>query len=130
MKRCSMRHANGEQCTLEEGHAGNHRLPERHRCHARGCTVVVPPEMLMCRSHWFRVPRVIQRAVWAAYRRGQCDDKRPSEAWHRAADAAIGYVATLEDQPVRVKEIEALKALGYTVQESNGGLRAVLAGKA
>jgi hypothetical protein len=68
--------------------------------------------MLMCRTHWFRVPRLIQRAVWATYRHGQCDDKNPSKAWHVAADAAIGYVAALDGEPVREAEINALKKFG------------------
>ncbi len=86
--------------------------------------------MLFCRSHWFRVPAKIQRAVWAAHRRGQCDDRNPSDAWHEAADAAIGYVAMLDDQPVRVSEMNALKKFGYSTVESDGKLRAVVAGKA
>jgi hypothetical protein len=64
-----------------------------HHCHARGCTTPVPPEMLMCRHHWFMVPRNVRAKVWAAYREGQCDDKRPSEAWLEAANAAILAVA-------------------------------------
>lgn len=60
-----------------------------HHCHARGCTTPCKPEMLMCLKHWRMVPLNLQRAVWAHYRPGQCDDKRPSEAWHKAADAAI-----------------------------------------
>lgn len=35
----------------------------------------------------------LQRRVWETYRHGQCDDKRPSKAWHQAADAAIAAVA-------------------------------------
>ena len=101
-----------------------------HHCHARGCTTRVPPEMLFCRGHWFRVPRKIQRAVWAAYRPGQCDDKNPSVSWHEAADAAIGYVATLDDQPLLVSEMNALKKFGYEIVESDGKLRAIVAGKA
>lgn len=85
--------------------------------------------MLMCRGHWFRVPPKIQRAVYAAYRRGQCDDMNPSEELHETADAAIGYVAALDDEPVLVKEINALKKFGYSVQESEGKLKAVVAGK-
>jgi hypothetical protein len=54
----------------------------------------------------------------------------PSESWHEAADAAIGYVATLDDEPLRVSEMNALRKFGYMVQESNGGLRAVLVGRA
>jgi hypothetical protein len=79
----------------------------------------------MCRAHWFAVPREIQRAVYNAYRPGQCDDKCPSESWHEAADAAIGYVATLDGRPLRVAEMNALKALGYTVREASGKLEAV-----
>lgn len=83
--------------------------------------------MLMC---WRRVPRRIQRAVWAAYRVGQCDDRNPSEAWHEAADAAIGYVATLDDQALKMSEVNALRKFGYSVQESDGGFRAVPMGNA
>ena len=82
-----------------------------HTCHARGCKVVVPPERLMCLAHWRMVPRSIQQAVWRSYRTGQCEDRRPSAAWHQAADAAIGFVARLEKQPVRAVELEAIKEL-------------------
>lgn len=67
-----------------------------HHCHARFCTVPTKPEMLMCRRHWFMVPKVLRDAVWTTYRPGQCDDKQPSEAWHKAADAAIEAVALAE----------------------------------
>lgn len=64
-----------------------------HTCHARGCTVPVKPELLMCLAHWRRVPRVLQLKVWAEYRPGQCNlNPMPSAAWHRAADAAIAAV--------------------------------------
>lgn len=67
-----------------------------HRCHARGCTAACPPEHLMCSRHWRMVPKDLQGRVWSHYRPGQCDDKRPSEAWVRAADAAIAAVARVE----------------------------------
>ncbi len=90
------------------------RAPESaHRCHARDCEVPVRPELLMCLKHWMMVPKRIQRLVWAAYRPGQCDDKRPSREWHKAADAAIGYVARFEGRPVTQAESEALASSGY-----------------
>lgn len=95
----------------------------KHTCHARGCEVRCRPEYLMCPGHWRRVHRKIQRAVWLTYREGQCDDMRPSEAWHKAADAAIGYVAALEDHFLRMSEVNALVDLGFTVKEHNGGLK-------
>lgn len=82
-----------------------------HVCHARGCTVPVKPEMLMCLKHWRRVPKVVQRAVWANYRRGQCDDKRPSREWMTAADAAIGSVARKEGRQVSPHEHDAMVEL-------------------
>lgn len=84
-----------------------------HLCHARDCGAPVPPEYLMCGRHWKLVPKPLQRAVWGAYRDGQCDDKRPSKAWMQAADAAIGFVARLEKRVLLRSEREALEAFGY-----------------
>jgi hypothetical protein len=68
-----------------------------HTCHAKRCGKPVPPEMLMCRRHWFMVPLKLRRAVWREYRDGQCNlDPLPSKAWHAAADAAIKAVAEKE----------------------------------
>jgi hypothetical protein len=82
----------------------------KHLCHARGCQKAVKPELLMCPPHWRRVPKNIQARVWDTYREGQCDDKNPSKDWHEAADAAIGYIAKLEEQPVTAAEERALVA--------------------
>jgi hypothetical protein len=81
-----------------------------HHCHARGCTVAVRPEFLMCGRHWRSVPKAIQRAVWRHYRAGQCDDNDVSKAWLQAADAAIGFVARAEGLPIRQIERVALEA--------------------
>lgn len=79
-----------------------------HTCHARGCEIPVRPELLMCLTHWRHVPLPIQRAVWSTYRPGQCDDKRPSAEWVKAADAAIGVVARLEGKSLTRGETKAL----------------------
>lgn len=50
----------------------------------------------MCLAHWRRVSKINQKAVWAHYRPGQCDDKRPSQQWTDAAREAIEEVATKE----------------------------------
>lgn len=84
-----------------------------HTCHARGCRTPVKPELLMCLAHWRKVPRPIQRAVWVAYRVGQCADKDVSKEWMLAADAAIGFVARAEGQSVRVVEAGALRVFGF-----------------
>lgn len=70
----------------------------RHHCHAWRCRVHVPPAMLMCRPHWYMVPRALRDAVWATYRPGQERDKKPSRAYMTAAIAAINAVAERERQ--------------------------------
>jgi hypothetical protein len=47
---------------------------------------------------------------------------QPSKDWHRAADAAIGYVAIYEGRPVTVAEVNALRDVGYETYEKDGGL--------
>jgi len=68
----------------------------RHLCHARQCQTAVPPRMLMCRKHWFMVPRALQRQVWALYRPGQEVRKDPSPEYLDAATAAVEAVAKAE----------------------------------
>ena len=41
-----------------------------HKCAADGCDVIVATDLLMCRKHWFKVPKDIRDRVWAGYRRG------------------------------------------------------------
>ncbi len=66
--------------------------PAVHRCHIPNCPVAVRPELLMCLQHWRMVPKQLQRNVLARYRRGQCDDKKPSRGYLDAAAAAIAAV--------------------------------------
>ena len=82
-----------------------------HTCHARGCRAPCPPEHLMCRRHWFMVPKQLRDAVWRTYRPGQCDDMRPSREWHDAADAAIESVFQQEAEAERAKSQLGLPGL-------------------
>lgn len=67
-----------------------------HHCHAAGCKTPCKPELLMCLTHWRKVPKKLQLNVLRAYRNGQCDDKEPSIEWCIAADAAVEAVANKE----------------------------------
>lgn len=58
----------------------------------------------MCAKHWSMVPVPTRLAVVRNYRRGQCDDKRPSREWSRAAFAAIRAVAAAEGR-ITVSEV-------------------------
>lgn len=68
-----------------------------HTCHIPTCALEVPPKMLMCRRHWFMVPKGLRAAVWAHYQHGQeRGGVSPSEAWLDAANAAIAHVVKRE----------------------------------
>ena len=82
-----------------------------HRCHAYGCSERCKPEHLMCAKHWRKVPASLQREVWKHYRSGQCDDRRPSKEWHRAASAAIASVALKDGLGITKAEFAALQEL-------------------
>lgn len=63
-----------------------------HHCHAKGCSVPVPPHLLMCAEHWRLVPPSLQRRVYSTYRKGQERDKSPSPQYLQAARDAIDFV--------------------------------------
>ena len=67
-----------------------------HTCHATGCLAAVAPKMWGCRRHWFMVPQVLRDRIWATYRPGQEDDKRPSHDYLVAAREAVVTVAEKE----------------------------------
>jgi len=55
--------------------------------------------MHMCARHWRMVPRRLQSALWANYRRGQERTLTPSAAYLRAAADCVRSVAEQEGQP-------------------------------
>ena len=67
-----------------------------HTCHALDCPIEVRPEMLMCRRHWFMIPKTLRDRVLETYRNGQCDDMQPSAEWIAAERAAVDAVAAKE----------------------------------
>lgn len=69
-----------------------------HHCHATGCEVKTPPEMFMCRRHWYTLPKAMRDAIWRTYRPGQCDDWNISHAYANAARTAVRYIAEKEDK--------------------------------
>jgi hypothetical protein len=69
-----------------------------HVCHALKCSVPVPPSMLMCRKHWFMVPKNLRDDVWRTYRKGQEITKDPSGEYLDAMKAAIEAVSGKEHQ--------------------------------
>jgi hypothetical protein len=61
-------------------------------CSWPGCQTTVPADMWGCRSHWFRLPRNIRTAIWAAYRPGQETTLEISDDYRRAFKAAQDWI--------------------------------------
>jgi len=41
------------------------------RCPVSGCGEQIDPSRLMCRDHWYQVPRKLRDLVWATWRSGE-----------------------------------------------------------
>ena len=67
-----------------------------HHCHATLCEVEVPPEMFMCKRHWFSLPKRLRDKIWNTYRVGQCDDMNPSKEYCQAAKECLVFIANKE----------------------------------
>jgi hypothetical protein len=47
-------------------------LPDHaDRCPVPGCGEQIDPSRLMCRRHWYRIPKVLRDQVWATWRSGR-----------------------------------------------------------
>jgi hypothetical protein len=60
-----------------------------HDCPVAGCAVKVPRTRLMCKGHWYSVPKPLRDEVWRAYRNGVASVEY-LEARERAIAAAEG----------------------------------------
>lgn len=49
---------------------GTGRGPGSHLCPAAGCRQPISPGRLMCRPHWYQVPKPLRDTVWATWRSG------------------------------------------------------------
>jgi len=78
-----------------------------HQCHATDCEIKVPPEMFMCRRHWFTLPKRLRDKIWSTYRPGQCDDWNITKEYSEAAKECIKFIANKEgiEPDIRLYEI-------------------------
>lgn len=56
-------------------------------CDAPGCSIEVPRGKLMCRAHWFALPRILRTEISSAWREGRIRD------WSANCLSARGYLA-------------------------------------
>jgi hypothetical protein len=70
----------------------------RSACPVGGCGTPIPGRMLLCKRHWGKVPRALQRKVWELYVAGQEADRsliRPG--YLEAMTAAVAAAEEAED---------------------------------
>lgn len=72
-----------------------------HTCHARDCSVKVPPAMFMCKRHWRMLTDKLRAKIWTHYVPGQEVRKDPSDKYLKWAGRAIDYVAMIEGKKKR-----------------------------
>jgi hypothetical protein len=60
-----------------------------HKCPATGCPQRVADHMLMCRPHWYMVPRELREPVWDAWQSGAGAGTEEHNDAIRAAVAAV-----------------------------------------
>jgi hypothetical protein len=68
------------------------KLSNLHRCAIADCSHLVPLNKLMCRKHWFQVPRKLQTVVTNTYVPGQERTGLASPEYIAAMWAAIAAV--------------------------------------
>lgn len=68
------------------------------RCPVEGCPKGRGDRQLMCRRHWYMVPKELRDRVWETARRMWADDEDGLEDWIEAKDAAIAAVEMREGE--------------------------------
>jgi hypothetical protein len=49
-------------------------VPSARWCPVSSCSEPIDPSRLMCRHHWYQVPRQLRDLVWATWRSGEGAD--------------------------------------------------------
>jgi hypothetical protein len=74
---------------------GEHE-PIHDTCPVADCEAPRRPEQLMCRFHWFKVPKAIRNRVWMHWRARQRGDRSAIELHAEASRDAIAAVEAAE----------------------------------
>lgn len=61
-----------------------------HECPGAGCYIRIDSDELMCRKHWYMVPKVLRTRVWQAWDNGNGAGTDKHEAAISAAIKSIG----------------------------------------
>lgn len=65
-------------------------------CPIEGCDAGRASGQLMCRAHWYKVPKELRDKVWRTARRMWDAEPKGAEEWREASDAAVAAVEEKE----------------------------------
>jgi hypothetical protein len=69
-----------------------------HHCHWPDCGKKVPPALWGCKTHWFKLPKVLRDKIWSAYEPGQEADGTPSKEYLTVATEVQKWIAEHGDK--------------------------------
>jgi hypothetical protein len=75
-----------------------------HHCHLPGCKVTTPPRWLLCRTHWAKVPAMLQTDVIETVGDRARTVNATWAPWWRAAHRAIAHVMRAEGRQCEMVE--------------------------
>lgn len=84
-----------------------------HTCHALGCTKPCPPQHLMCRVCWSKVPPDMQASVNTTVRQRGSRVDASWAPWWRAQAYAIAHVAFLTEANVEKRDAYLARELDF-----------------
>jgi hypothetical protein len=67
---------------------GGYQVKSPQHCPVPGCSERINPSRLMCRPHWYLVPKPVRDRVWASWRSGSGTGSPAHQHWVRMAIAA------------------------------------------
>jgi len=69
--------------------------PGFHKCPVPTCNKQVQHTHLMCSSHWFKVPKHIQTAIYREYYAGLRRNDHPTLQYTFEVEAALAHIAQI-----------------------------------
>ena len=75
-----------------------------HHCAALDCAAKIPRKMLMCKPHWYALPKPMRDAIWSNYQEGQENEGGPrlSASYVDNVRAAVAYLSEKDGKQPRL----------------------------
>ncbi len=101
-------------------------------CTAEGCAVTVERGKLMCKGHWFSLPKPLRDEIWASWRAmnegGRNHGRSPTQQLERirhyrdAVRGAVAYLRGVPPTPAAAMATTAYDSDGSPIRYTDGRL--------